>query len=66
MRERVLSRASSTGRSGEIMVDMMEKRAQGKSLLGATNYKERLFVLDTRSLRYFNGNLKVSLNSSLH
>jgi hypothetical protein len=58
MRERLMSKAPSTG-PGELMVDMMSKRSQGKSkFFGAINYKERVFVLDSWSLRYFGGNLK--------
>ncbi|XP_076468520.1 uncharacterized protein LOC143299213 [Babylonia areolata] len=58
MRERLFSKASSTN-AGEILVDMMEKRSQGKSsFFGVVNFKERVFVLDVRSLRYFGGNLK--------
>ncbi|KAK7096650.1 hypothetical protein V1264_003731 [Littorina saxatilis] len=58
MRDRLLSKASSA-HAGEIMADMMSKRSQGKStFFGAINYKERVFVLDSRSLRYFGGNLR--------
>lgn len=40
-------------------MDMMSKRSQGKStFFGAINYKDRVFVLDSRSFRYFAGNLK--------
>ncbi|KAL8558468.1 hypothetical protein ACOMHN_052285 [Nucella lapillus] len=58
MRERLMSRTS-TSYPSEVLTDMMTKRSQGRSsLLGVINYKERVFVLDVRSLRYFGGNLK--------
>ncbi|XP_025085340.1 uncharacterized protein LOC112558847 isoform X1 [Pomacea canaliculata] len=44
---------------GEVMVDIMTKRTRRRNFFfGATHYKERVFVLDTHTLRYFSGTLK--------
>nr|KAG5698865.1 hypothetical protein BaRGS_019717 [Batillaria attramentaria] len=58
MRSRLLSKSSATS-AGEVLADIMVKRSQGKStFFGATNYKERVFVLKSHILRYFSGNLR--------
>ncbi|RUS83001.1 hypothetical protein EGW08_009238, partial [Elysia chlorotica] len=42
------------------LVDTMLKRAQGRSaFFTSINYKERTFVLDANSLRYYDGDLRV-------
>lgn len=50
------------GASGEfeLKVSWMVKRSQGKSALGATNFKKRVFVLTNSRLAYYDGNLEVS------
>lgn len=50
---------------GEVMVDIMTKRTRRRNFFfGATHYKERVFVLDTHTLRYFSGTLKVCVDLS--
>ena len=51
-----------SGSSGEfeLKVSCMVKRSQGKSTLGATNFKKRVFVLTNSRLAYYDGNLEVS------
>lgn len=44
----------------ELKVSYMVKRSQGKSALGATNFKKRVFVLTASRLSYFDGTLEVS------
>ena len=45
----------------ERKVDQMFKRSQGKKkLLTAINYKERVFVLTQKALRYHEGTIEVS------
>ena len=55
----------------ELKVSYMVKRSQGKSALGSTNFKKRVFVLTPSRLSYFEGTLEVSgdshcLNLRLH
>ena len=45
----------------ELKVSYMVKRSQGKSAIGATNFKKRVFVLTPSRLSYFEGTLEVSL-----
>lgn len=45
----------------ELKVSYMVKRSQGKSTLGAINFKKRVFVLTPQRLSYFDGTLEVSL-----
>lgn len=47
----------------ELKCTRMVKRSQGKSKLGVVNYKERVFVLTSSSLSYFDGNLAVSASA---
>lgn len=51
------------GNSGdvELKIGYMVKRSQGKSTIGAVNFKKRVFVLTRNRLLYFDGNLDVSL-----
>ena len=49
-----------SGAEVELKVDYMVKRSQGKSALGATNFKKRVFVLTQNRLSYYDGNLEVS------
>jgi hypothetical protein len=42
----------------ELKVGYMVKRSQGKSALGATNFKKRVFVLTPNKLTYFDGNIE--------
>ena len=44
----------------ELKVGYMVKRSQGKSTLGATNFKKRVFVLTPSRLSYYDGTLEVS------
>ena len=44
----------------ELKVGYMVKRSQGKSTLGATNFKKRVFVLTASRLAYYDGTLEVS------
>lgn len=50
-----------TGTDGEVelKVSYMTKRSQGKSALGAINFKKRVFVLTPNRLAYFDGTLEV-------
>lgn len=50
-----------TGTEGEVelKVSYMTKRSQGKSALGAINFKKRVFVLTPNRLAYFDGNMDV-------
>ncbi len=50
------------GNSGdvELKIGYMVKRSQGKSAIGAVNFKKRVFVLTPSRLQYFDGNLDVS------
>ena len=50
----------SPDREVELKVSYMVKRSQGKSTLGATNFKKRVFVLSPSRLTYFEGTLEVS------
>ena len=43
----------------ELKVSYMVKRSQGKSALGAVNFKKRVFVLTASRLTYFDGTLEV-------
>ena len=43
----------------ELKVGYMTKRSQGKSALGAINFKKRVFVLTPNRLAYFDGTLEV-------
>jgi len=43
----------------ELKVSYMVKRSQGKSALGAVNFKKRVFVLTSNRLTYFDGTLEV-------
>ena len=43
-----------------IKVGYMVKRSQGKSALGATNFKKRVFVLTSNRLSYYDGTIEVS------
>ena len=47
----------------ELKVSYMVKRSQGKSALGATNFKKRVFVLTPSRLSYYDGTLEVSFKS---
>lgn len=42
----------------ELKIGYMVKRSQGKSALGAVNFKKRVFVLTPNRLSYFDGNLE--------
>lgn len=61
---------TSPDRNGEVelKVSYMVKRSQGKSALGAVNFKKRVFVLTPTRLSYFDGNLEVRacVELSLH
>lgn len=52
---------TSPDRNGEveIKVSYMVKRSQGKSALGAVNFKKRVFVLTPSRLTYYDGTLEV-------
>ena len=43
----------------EIKVSYMVKRSQGKSALGAVNFKKRVFVLSPTRLTYYDGTIEV-------
>lgn len=45
----------------ELKVSYMVKRSQGKSAIGATNFKKRVFVLTPSRLSYFEGTLEVGI-----
>ena len=47
----------------ELKVGYMVKRSQGKSTLGAINFKKRVFVLTPSCLSYFDGTLEVRDNT---
>ena len=51
------------GHSGdvELKIGYMVKRSQGKSAIGAVNFKKRVFVLTPSRLLYFDGNLDVRI-----
>ncbi len=67
----MLSSAGMPGNQGspdrevELKVSYMVKRSQGKSTLGATNFKKRVFVLTPSRLTYYEGTLEVSRDSIL-
>ena len=52
----------SPSREIELKVGYMVKRSQGKSTLGAINFKKRVFVLTPSCLSYFDGTLEVSVS----
>ncbi len=43
----------------ELKVSYMVKRSQGKSTLGAVNFKKRVFVLSPTKLTYYDGTFEV-------
>ena len=43
----------------ELKVSYMVKRSQGKSTLGAVNFKKRVFVLSPTRLTYYDGTIEV-------
>lgn len=43
----------------ELKVGYMVKRSQGKSTLGATNFKKRVFSLTSSRLSYYDGTVEV-------
>ncbi len=43
----------------ELKVSYMVKRSQGKSTLGAVNFKKRVFVLSPTRLSYYEGTIEV-------
>lgn len=43
----------------ELKVGYMVKRSQGKSTLGATNFKKRVFCLTSSRLSYYDGTVEV-------
>lgn len=43
----------------ELKVGYMVKRSQGKSTLGATNFKKRVFCLTSSRLAYYDGTVEV-------
>lgn len=45
----------------ELKVGCMVKRSQGKSAIGATNFKKRVFVLTPSRLSYYDGSMEVSI-----
>ena len=47
----------------ELKVSYMVKRSQGKSTLGAVNFKKRVFVLSPSRLSYYDGIIEVRLLS---
>ncbi|KAK3782759.1 hypothetical protein RRG08_037756 [Elysia crispata] len=50
-------------RLSTLLVDSMLKRAQGRSaFFTSINYKQRTFVLDANSLRYYDGDLRIRRN----
>ena len=46
----------------ELKVSCMVKRSQGKSTLGLTNFKTRVFVLTPSRLTYYDGSLQVGVD----
>lgn len=53
-----------SGDGRELKVDQMLKRSQGKKkVLTTFNYKERVFVLTPKTLRYYGGTKEVMYNS---
>ena len=52
----------------ELKVGYMVKRSQGKSALGATNFKKRVFSLTSSRFSYYDGTVEVSAfnNSMTH
>ena len=46
----------------ELKVGYMVKRSQGKSAIGAMNFKKRVFVLTTNRFSYYEGTVEVSEN----
>ena len=49
-----------SGDERELKVDRMLKRSQGKKkILTAINYKERVFVLTSKTLSYYGGTTEV-------
>ena len=55
------NQAAADGPRGEVelKVGYMTKRSQGKSALGAINFKKRVFVLTPNRLSYFDGTIEV-------
>lgn len=45
----------------ELKVGYMVKRSQGKSTLGATNFKKRVFSLTSSRLSYYDGTVEVGV-----
>ena len=45
----------------ELKVGYMVKRSQGKSALGATNFKKRVFSLTSSRFSYYDGTVEVSV-----
>ena len=58
--EKMPGNQSGTEGEVELKVGYMTKRSQGKSALGAINFKKRVFVLTPNRLAYFDGTLEVS------
>ncbi len=56
----------SPDREVELKVSYMVKKSQGKSAIGATNFKKRVFVLTPSRLSYYEGTLEVSMRMDLH
>ena len=54
------NQGGSPDREVELKVSYMVKRSQGKSAIGAVNFKKRVFVLTPTRLAYFDGTLEVS------
>ena len=50
----------------EIKVSYMVKRSQGKSTLGAVNFKKRVFVLSPTRLTYYDGTIEVGYMPQAH
>ena len=48
----------------ELKVGYMVKRSQGKSALGATNFKKRVFSLTSSRFSYYDGTVEVSVLGS--
>ncbi len=46
----------------ELKVSYMVKRSQGKSTLGAVNFKKRVFVLSPTKLTYYDGTFEAYLS----
>lgn len=54
------------GEQRELKVSLMWKRAQGrKKVLTSVNWKERVFVLTSKTLNYFEGSCEVSLGKCI-